>query len=169
MLELGEQQQARVCRQQLRDADGRRVRTMGGAECVVHVQIAAGSERACEGLVVLRLTGVETRVLEHCDSLVGKQLAQPLAHRRDGVLVVRALRAPEVGADAHLARATVEQQLKCRERRADASVVRDAAALERHVQVRADENDLPVDVGALDRAREAHARIFGTRSTSRHE
>ena len=86
------------------------------------------------------------------------------------------LRPPEVRADGHLGRAALEQQLQGRQRGADASVVGDAAVLERHVQVGADEHALAGDVGVANRARPVHLRgdcdgnvaaIFATTSTSR--
>jgi len=145
------------------------VRTVSGPERVVDVQVAAGGELTRECRVVLRLAGVEACVLEHRDAVVGQQLTQPLAHRLDCILVVRAFRPTQVRANPQVAHAAIEQQLKRRQRRADTRVVRDAASLERYVQVRADEDDLAVDGRALDRARQAHATSFGTRSTSRHE
>ena len=56
------EQQAGVGRKQMRDRLGRRVRTMRGAEGVVHVQVAAVRELAAGVLVVLRLPRVEARV-----------------------------------------------------------------------------------------------------------
>ena len=82
-------------------------------------------------------------------------------------------------ADAHLVGALLEQELQRGQRGADARVVGDAAVLERHVQVRADEHALARDVGVADRARQriacpyastaagSVAPIFATRSTRR--
>src|SRR5439155_344241 len=56
--ELVLEQQARVGRQQPRHAGGGRVRAVGRAEGVVHVEVAAGGELASVALVVLRLAGV---------------------------------------------------------------------------------------------------------------
>ena len=78
-----------------------------------------------------------------------------------------ALRAAEVRAHGDLAGAALEQQPERRQRRADARVVRDAAVLERDVEVGADEDALAGDVGGLDGPRQPHARSFPTRSTSR--
>ncbi len=65
VLQLLEQQQPGVGGQQLGDADGRRVRAMRRAERVVDEQVAALRELARERGIVLRLAGVEARVLEH--------------------------------------------------------------------------------------------------------
>src|SRR5207253_3804970 len=100
--------------------------------------------------------------------VVGKKLGEALANRRDRVPLVAALRPAEVRANANLGGAALEQQPQRRQRSANAGVVGDAAVLERNVEIRADEDDLPVDVRGLDRPREAHS-TFDTRSTSRHE
>ena len=145
---------------------------MRRAERVVDVEVAAVGELAGEALVVLRLARVEARVLEHRHAVVAEELGDALAHRRHRVLgaVLLGLRPAEVRADAHLARAAVEQQPQRRQRGLDAGVVGDAAVLERDVQVGPDEDDLPVDVGVANRARQRSlaASLF-TRSTSRHE
>ena len=104
VLELGEQQQPRVGRQQLRDADGRGVRAVRRAECVVDVEVASLRELARELRVVLGLAGVEAGVLEHLDPLVREQPAQVLAHRLDPERRVLALRAAEMRADADRSR-----------------------------------------------------------------
>ena len=83
---------------------------------------------------------------------------------------VLALRPPEVRAEDELRRVALEQELERRQRRADPRVVGDAAVLERHVEVDADEDALARDVGVPNRAR--HDRTTSrrcTRSTSRHE
>ncbi len=110
---------------------------MGRAEGVVHVEVAAVGELAREALVVRRLAGVEARVLEHVDALVRQELAQPLGDGGDRVLraVLLRLRPAEVRTDAHLGGIPLEQELQGRQRGADARVVGDAAALERHVEV----------------------------------
>ena len=107
MLELGEQQQSGVGRQQVRDGLGRGVRAMRRAERVVDVEVAAVGELAREALVVRRLARVEARVLEHVDALVRQELAQPRCDRRHRVLraVLLRLRPAEMRADAHLGRA----------------------------------------------------------------
>ena len=73
VLELGEQQQAGVRRQELRDPDRRGVRAVSRAERIVDEEVAALRELAGELGVVLRLAGVETGVLEHLDPLVGEE------------------------------------------------------------------------------------------------
>ena len=107
MLELGEQQQSGVGRQQVRDGLGRGVRAVRRAERVVDVEVAAVGELAREALVVLRLARVEARVLEHVDALVRQELSQPRRDRRHRVLraVLLRLRPAEMRADAHLGRA----------------------------------------------------------------
>jgi hypothetical protein len=157
------------------------MRAVGRAEGVVHVDVAAVGELAREALVVRRLAGVETRVLEHIDALVRQKLAQPLGDGGHRVLhaVLLRLRPAEVRTHANLRRVLLDQELQGRQRGADARVVGDAAALERHVEVGADQDGLPRDVGVADRTRQAHrgsyaptaagrvAPIFSTRSTRR--
>jgi hypothetical protein len=63
-----------------------------------------------------------------------------------------------VRADAHLGGAVFEQQPERRQRRPDASVVRDLAVLQRDVEVGADQHGLARDVGVADGARHAHLR-----------
>ncbi len=111
MLELREQQQAGVRGQQVRDSLGRRVRAMRRAERVVHVEIAAVGELLRERRVVLRLAGVEARVLEHTQPLVREQLAQRGLDGRHRVLraILLRLRPTEVRAHAHLGGLAVEQ------------------------------------------------------------
>ena len=70
VLELGEQEQAGVGGQELRDADRRGVRAVRRAEGVVDEEVAALGELAGELGIVLRLAGMEARVLEHLDPLV---------------------------------------------------------------------------------------------------
>ena len=168
MLELVEQQEPGVGRQEVRHALGRGVRAVRRAERVVDVEVAAVGELACVRLVVRGLTRVEARVLEHVHAIVTDERPQRFGNRGDRVLLVLALRPPEVRADAHLGRAALEQQPKRRQRRADARVVGDPPVLERHVQIRPDEDDLAVDLCGLDGARQPQSS-FETRSTSRHE
>ena len=102
------------------------------------------------------------------DPLVRKQSAQVLAHRLDPERRILALGAAEMRADADRSGPALEQQLERRQRRANARVVGDGAVLERNVQVRANEDDLPRDVGVTDRARQPQSS-FPIRSTRRHE
>ena len=156
MLQLGEQQQSGVGRQQVRDGLGRGVRAMRRAERVVDIEVAAVGELAGEALVVRRLARVEARVLEHVDALVRQELAQPRRDRSHRVLraVLLRLRPAEVRADADLGGVPLEQEVEGRQRGADAGVVGDVAVLERHVEVGADEHGLPRDRRVADRARE---------------
>jgi hypothetical protein len=166
--QLVEEQEPGICRQELRDADGRGVGTMRRPEGVVHVQLASLREVAGEAWVVLRLARREARVLEDGHPVIGQELAQARPHGLHRVLhaVLVGLRPAEVGADAHLVRTPLEQQLERGQRSADPRVVGDPAALERDVQVRPDEDDLAADVRILDRAGQAHS-TRPTRSTRR--
>ena len=111
---------------------------------------------------------MEARVLEHLDPLVRQQPAQVLAHRLDPERRVLALRAAEMRADADRRGPALEQQLERRQRGANARVVGDGAVLERNVQVGANEDDLPRDVGVTDRARQSHSAVWRTwKSSSR--
>ena len=89
--ELGElalEEQPRVGRQQLRDADRRRVRAVDRAERVLDEQLVVVREPPREVRIVRRLARVEARVLEHVESLVGEKLAQAprnRGHRESGV------------------------------------------------------------------------------------
>ena len=153
LLQLALEQQARVGRKQLRDPDRGRVRPVDRAESVLDEQVTPLGELARELRVVLRLAGVEARVLEDVDPLVRKQLAQPPRHGRHRQGGVRPFRAAQVRADRHLRRVVLEQVLERRQRLADPVVVSDAAVLERHVQVGADQHVLAAHVGLPDGAR----------------
>ena len=180
---LAREQQPGPRRQQVGDALGRGVRTVGGAEGVVHVVGEPLGELLGEGRVVRLLALVEPQVLEH-DQVAGgergdppadlaanavrqeldgaaHQLAQALgAGTQRQVGVPLPLRAPEVRADGH-AGAGLQQPLKGGHRRADARVVGHAALLERDVQVGAHQHAgaAPVDPRVVDpERRRAHAR-----------
>ena len=86
VVELREQQQPRVGRQEVRHRLGRAVRAMGRAERVVDVEVVAVGELARVPLVVLRLARVEARVLEHAQPVVRDELAQAALDGRDRVL-----------------------------------------------------------------------------------
>ena len=75
VVELREQQQPRVGRQEMRHGLGRAVRAVGRAERVVDVEVVAVGKLARVPLVVLRLTRVETGVLEHAQPVVRDELA----------------------------------------------------------------------------------------------
>ena len=81
LAEVGElllHEQAGVGGAELRDPDGAGVRPVGGAEGVVHVDVAVRREGLGEGRVVRLLLHVEAEVLEQQDL--------PVAHAPDGVL-----------------------------------------------------------------------------------
>jgi len=169
--ELVEQEQAGVRGKQVRDRLRRGVRTMCRAERVVDVEVAAVRQLAGVALVVLRLAGIEARVLENVHALVGHELAEARGdgcHRVLRTVLVR-LRAAQVRADCDVGGAPRQQQLEGRYGGADPRVVGDAAVLQRDVEVRPDENALAGDVSRLDRAREPHGSSRPTRSTRRHE
>ena len=86
VVELREQQQPRVGRQEMRHGLGRAVGAMRGAERVVDVEVVAVGELARVPLVVLRLARVEAGVLEHAQPLVRDELAQAALDGRDRVL-----------------------------------------------------------------------------------
>ena len=62
---LALEQQARIGGKQVRHALGGRVRAVGGAEGVVHVQIGQRRQPPRELRIVARLAGLEAAVLEH--------------------------------------------------------------------------------------------------------
>ena len=159
MLELVQQQQARVGGQQVRDGLGRGVRAVGRAEGVVHVEVAACGELAREALVVLRLARVEARVLEHVDPLVraGARAAAPRPAPS------RTSRGPPPSSAGRGASRRGPRPRRCSSRSSSVgSEARmrvssaTAAVLERHVQIGADQDGLARDVGVADRARHAH-------------
>ena len=152
------EQQPRVGGQQAGDALGRGVRAMRRAEGVVHVEVAALGELAGEALVVLRLARVEARVLEHVGSRSSRQqLGEPRPRRapsgtsarsssvfgRPRCEQTRISRAPpsssscSVGSDARMRVSSAT-----------------SPSFERDVEVGADQDDLPVDVGVADGARQ---------------
>jgi hypothetical protein len=136
------------------------MRAVRRAERVVDVELVAVGQGARIPLVVIGLTGVETGVLEHAQPLVGDELPQAALDGGDRVRppVLLVLRSAEVRAHRDGCRTTIEQQLDGWDRRPDPGVVSDLAAVERDVEVGADENALPLDVGRLDGARQPHLR-----------
>ena len=160
MLQLGEQEQPRIRRQQVGDGLGRGVRAVRGAERIVDVEVVPVRELAREGRVVLRLARVEAGVLEHAQASVGNELAQAALDRRHRVRrpVLLRLRPPEMGADADPGRAAVEQQPQGRQRGPDARVVCDLAVLERDVQVGADQDAASLDLRRARRSAAASSR-----------
>ena len=113
VLELGEQEQPRVRRQQVRDGLGRAVRAVRGAERVVDVEVVSVRELAREARVVLRLARVEAGVLEHASALVVETSSR--SRRSTGAIayvrpVLLRLRPAEMRADADARSAAVEQE-----------------------------------------------------------
>ena len=152
VLELGEEQEAGVGRQHVRDRLRRGMRTVGRAERVVDVEVHSLRQLARGRRVVLRLAGQKARVLEHANAVIGQELREPGRDRRDRERGIDALRTAQVRAHDDLGRAALEQELERRQRRADPRVVGDATVLERHVEVAADEDALSLDLRGLDRA-----------------
>ncbi len=110
-------------------------------------------------------------------AVVRQQRVQPVGARRDRELGIDAVRPSEMGADDDLRSVMVEQPDERLERGANARVVGDAAVVERDVEVGANEDVLPRDIGVAHRTRPSHERsydgsvpdILETRSTRRHE
>ena len=172
-LELGCQEQSGRARQEVRHTGRRRVGAVHGAERVAHEDVGQRRQLGRERRVVLLLARVEAQVLEQAHrpllAVEGDRLAEELGQalgdgpqRQLGPHL--ALRPAEVRADDHL-RAVLAQVPNRRERRPDARVVGDPVAVERDVQVRANE-----DPPALD-GQVAHGlhSTFWTRSARRHE
>ena len=174
-LDLVEHQEAGRVRQAKRHVVDRRLLAVHHAETVGDERVGQRGElvgqRAALGLVLGGLTCVEADVLQQRDLAVGQardgrlgglahdvgrqchgpaeQLAQPRGDRRQGVLRVRlALRAAQVRGDDN-AGAGVEQAGQGRQRGADAPVVGDGGAVQRHVEVGADEHALAAQVAQV--------------------
>ena len=177
---LALQQQARVGRQPVGDPLGRRVGPVRGPEGVVDVEVGELGQIIGEAGVVALLPRLEAGVLEQQHrsgaelggrggdlgaddgrrelDLGTEQLAEPPRHRRQRELRIASPRAPEMGAEDDL-RAAVAEQLDRRQGRADPLVVADLPALERGVEVGADEDGPSRHVGVADgRLRESPAR-----------
>ena len=101
-LQLAPQQQPGRRRQQVRDALGRGVRAVRGAERVVHVDVGELRQRGREGRVVGGLARVEAHVLEQQDVAVAQLGDRVLGHLADAVARTRrrARRAARPGARA---------------------------------------------------------------------
>ena len=171
--DLGLEEQAGVRRQNVRDPLGRRVRTMRRAEGVVHVRVERGGEGLRERRIVALLLGMEADILQQerlaegrgadllgdlvADAVrgegdaVSEELREALGDRRKAERIVGALRAAQMRADPDH-RPAVQERAHRGKRRADARVVRDAAVLDRDVQVRAEEHALPRRIEVGDRA-----------------
>ena len=157
---------------------------MRGPEGVVDVAVDPLDEPGGESRVVAFLPGVETEVLQQLDA--GRQLGQPCPHRVHRVLRVwLPLRAAQMAGCDDL-RAALLQPLQRRQSGADTEVVGDPrrVAVERHVEVGADEDPLPVErsqllLEILERRDLAHRRrrerlltffpAYSTKSTIRLE
>ena len=123
--------------------DDRGVGAVRRTEGVVDVAVDALDEAAHEGVVVALLARVEAQVLEQLDA--GGELGQAGAYRVHGVLRVGRALGPAEVAGRDDAGAALLQPLQRRQGGADAEVVGDLAAGERHVEVGADEDPLAVE------------------------
>ena len=169
-------------RQQMRDAFGRRMRAMRGAERVVDEDVAEFGDLLREGRIVLFLAGMEARVLEQEDIAVLqlgdgrlRNVAHAIVRERDRAsdgLGQRfghgrqrhrghdlALRPVEVGKHDH-ARALLRQFANGGRLAVDAQRVGDPAVLHRHVQIGADEHALPLHVQVIKRPECRHELSF---------
>ena len=165
-------------RQQMRDAFGRRVRAMRGAERVVDEDVAEFGDLLREGRIVLLFAGMEARVLQKKDIAVlqlrdgrFRDVADAIVRERDrtpnGLRQRRrdrlqrhgrhdlALRPVEVGQHDH-ARALFRQLADRGRLAVDAQRVGDLAVLHRHVQVGADEDALSLHVQVIECAECRH-------------
>ena len=137
---------------------------MRGAERVVHVDVGERGVAARQLRVVLGLSRLVADVLEHHEVAVGhvverrrqrhlcaEQLAEALRRRAQRQPRLAILRPPEMGREQQ-PRAARAQPLDRRQRRADARVVRDPAAVERDVEVDPDEDALARHVEVLQRS-----------------
>jgi hypothetical protein len=166
--DLGGDQLARGVREAGREVVDGGVLAVHGAEAVADVQVGELGELVGEGaalgVVLAGLTGVEAEVLQDGDlalaqavddgpggladgvrgerHLAAQQLTQPLRGGRQGVGRVRgALGAAQVGGDDDLG-AVLGELGDRRLDGADPAVVGDGRAVERHVEVGADEDPL---------------------------
>src|SRR5262245_44269201 len=136
------------------------VRPVGGAERVVDVRVHALDQLGHERRVVGLLTGVEAEVLEQLGAW--RELGQTRPHRLHGVARIGLpLRPPEVGRADH-GRAVVLQPADRRHSGADPEVVRDAAVVQGHVEVRTDEDPPALDGRQVLEQRQAvHSASLG--------
>src|SRR6267378_4992030 len=158
---------------------------MGRAERVVHVEVEPRRELLGERRIVLFLLGMEADVLEHQDiarvhradgfldawtyrvvekrNLAFGDLRESLRDGPERELGVGPFGTPEVR-DQPERRAALDKSAEGGKRRADARVVGDLAALERHVEVDAHQYALSADVGVPDGPLvERHAGVSGLR------
>jgi hypothetical protein len=97
---------------------------------------------------VLQQGDARTGLLEA--DVVAEQVAQPLRDRAKRELRVGPFWSPEMRADVDRRRTALEEELDRRQRGADARVVGDGGVGQRDVQVCADEDTAPADVGVAD-------------------
>src|SRR3569832_1961471 len=163
-LQLGRQQRTGAGnRRELRDALGRGLGAVRGAEGIHHEYIAECGVFLGKLVGVFLLALVEAHVLEHHDFTVrdvdaveiilhhahrlAQQLRQMLCDRLDGILLaVHALFWATQMRHHHHARAGLDRALDGRQGRADARIVGDLAVLERHVEVFAHQHALVGEV-----------------------
>ena len=173
----GDRRPAR-CAHEVGQGHDARVRAMRRSEGVVHVRVGELCELPREPDIVGLLSGMEPEVLQQdhvprldvtadglgpvADDLVerhhvdAEQLTQPVGDGPEAQIVLwLPLRPPEVGRDDERG-APVEELAERREGRADPHVVGDPAALERHVEVGADEDPAAGDVAELVEGAERH-------------
>jgi hypothetical protein len=186
---LGHQQAGAGRRRVLRDAVGRGLRPVSGAEGIHDEQVAQRRVLARRGFHVLLLALVETAVFQqhhfagrHIESAIDPvpdhayRLAQlgghHVSHRLERVFLgINALfRTAEVRGHHHL-RAGLEAELDGRHGRRDARIRGDLAILDRHVEVGPDEDPLARQV-EISKTLERHcespgADYFATCSTKR--
>lgn len=171
--DLALHEQARVGRQELRDADRRGMRAMRGTERVVDEDVGVTGQRRREARVVGLLLLVEAQVLEQeqfagaeaLDRVLGAdaervagdrdvapdELGQAQADRPQPERVLDlAVRPPEVARQDD-PRLRVEERGDRRNRRTDARIVADLAVGDRDVEVDSDEDALAGDVDVADR------------------
>ena len=178
-VQLGHQQRAAGGdRGEADDTVGGRLRAVRGAEGIHHEHIAQGGILLRKGFIVLALADVHAAVFQqhqlarlhvdtvdpvtHQRNLPAKQRGQPLRDRRQrvGLAPHAFLRAPQVRGDHHR-RALLQRALERRQRSGDALFGGDAAILDRHVQILADQHALAgeVEVGHAD---DGHGQLFGS-------
>ena len=160
---------------QSHDRFDRRVRAMRRAERIVHVDVAQCGQPLREAGIVLLFLGVVAQVLEQHDAAGGRaahgglgrgadtvfgerhgatqQLTRSRGDRAQAHVRIRlALGTAEMRGQDHASRARVERVSDRRQRLANASVVADDAALERDVEVDADEHASAFQVEVANRS-----------------
>ncbi|MNS97372.1 hypothetical protein D3C72_1316990 [compost metagenome] len=157
---------------------GGRLRTVRGTERIHHEHIAEGGVLLRQGFIVLALADVHAAVFQqhqlarlHVDAVdpvthqrhfAAQQHRQALGHRRQriGFAPHAFLRAAQVRGDHHR-RALLQRALERRQGSGDALFGGDAAILDRHVQILADQHALAgeVEVGHAD---DGHGQLFGS-------